>query len=602
MAENLLFGLAAIIALGIAAQWLSWRLHFPAILLLLIFGIFAGPIFNLVNPDIIFGDLLMPMVSVSVAIILFEGGLSLRIDELRRVGHIVRNLTTIGIIVTGILASLGAYYIVGFEKGPAILVGAILVVTGPTVIIPMLRQIRPIGSVGSITKWEGIVNDPLGAILAVLVFELLFSINVQNGTYLVIISAAKAMILGSLVGLAGAAFMVLLLRYYLIPDFLQNPVSLMVVVMTHAVANAIQPESGLLAVTLMGIALANQKFVSIKNITEFKESLRVILISSLFIILASRLSIEQLLLFKGSNWLFVLFLIVIVRPVAVMISTVKSSLKLNERVFLSWMAPRGIVAAAVSSVFAVRLLKMGYADAAQIVPLIFQVIIGTVAVYGISALPLARMLKLSQANPQGILFIGAQNWAQDIARVLRDEKFKVALIDSNWVHVTTARKAGCTTYYANALSEDLLYELQLDGIGRLFAMTPNDEVNSLAALHFADLFDRNEVFQLQPESHSSSQKSGGIPSHLRGRFLFDEKATFDYLTGRFQAGAVVKKTDITDEFTYDNFKNIYGNSALPLLVITESKKLKIFTADTGHTPQPGQILISIVDPPPANGR
>ena len=592
MAEELLLGLGSIIALGIAAQWLSWRLRFPAILLLLIFGIIAGPVWGIVEPDTLFGDLLFPLVSVSVAIILFEGGLSLRIAELRQVGTVVRNLTTIGIIVTWILATLAAIIIIGLPWRLAAFLGAILVVTGPTVIIPLLRQIRPMGNVGPIIRWEGIVNDPFGAILAVVVFEALLAGGIGESNTLAIIGVVKALFFGGAIGLGGALVMVLLLRYYLIPDFLQNPVSLMFVVVSYVTANMAQAESGLLAVTIMGIALANQKYVSIKHITEFKENLRVLLISSLFIILAARLTVEHLKLFDLTNWLYVIVLILVVRPVAVYLSTLGSSLNIKEKIFLGWMAPRGIVAAAVSSVFAVRMAEIGYPNTENLVALVFQVIIGTVAIYGISALLVARALKLSQANPQGVLFIGAQPWVQSLAAALRDEGFKVALVDSNWLNITSARKAGCRAYYADALSENLLGDLQLDGIGRLMALTPNDEVNALAALHFVDIFGRNDVYQLPPGNMAKKR----IASHLRGRFLFAEQANYDHLTERFQAGAVVKKTEITEEFDYKDFLKYYGGSAMPLLAITESGSLKIFTLDSKPSLQPGQKLVSIVRP------
>jgi hypothetical protein len=216
-------------------------------------------------------------------------------------------------------------------------------------------------------------------------------------------------------------------------------------------------------------------------------------------------------------------------------------------------------------------------------------------IYGLTAAPVARMLKVSESDPQGILFIGAQRWAQEIAKVLRDEGLKVALVDSNWSHVTEARKTGCRVYYSNALSENFLSEVQLDGIGRLFALTSNDEVNALAALHFADLFERNDVFQLPPENRSSGQRSGGIAPHLRGRYLFDEKATYKYLTEKFNKGAVVKKTDITEEFNFDHFVKKYGESFIPVALITESGNLRSYTTEVGAKPQPGQKLISIVD-------
>lgn len=595
MSEHLLLGLATIIVLGIVAQWLAWRLHLPAILLLLIFGIMAGPVSGILNPDELFGDLLFPLVSVSVAIIIFEGGLSLRIFELRRVGSVVRNLITVGIFITWSLTALAAYFVVGLQLAPAILLGAILVVSGPTVIIPLLRHVKPIGNIGSIVKWEGIVNDPIGAILAVLVFEVILAGGMREGSSLAIWGVVKAVIAGGMIGLAGASVLVILLKRYLIPDFLQNPVALMLVIICYTASNAILTESGLLAVTIMGIALANQKFVSIRDITEFKESLRVLLISCLFIILASRLTFEQLSLFNAANWIFVGILIVIIRPAAVFVSALRSDLKWRERLFLAWMAPRGIVAAAVISVFAIRMTEIGIPNSESLMPLTFQVIIGTVAIYGITAPFVARWLKVAKPDPQGVLFAGAQPWVQKIANTLKAEGFHVALVDSNWLNITTARSNGFSAYYANVLSENLLQDIQLDGIGRLLALIPNDEVNSLATLHFEDIFGRSEVYQLPLTAKSSVESRGVMPKHLRGRFLFDKKATCDYLEVRFRAGAVVKKNSITEEFDFAAFKSKCGEDALPIFIITESGDLKVWTAIYQPIPEPGEKLISIVD-------
>jgi len=596
MSEHLLVGLASIIVLGIIAQWFAWRAHLPSILVLLILGIAAGPVLGLVNPDTLFGDLLFPLVSVSVAIILFEGGLNLRLSELRQIGKTVRNLTTVGILVTWLLSAAGAFWVVGLRPGPAILVGAILVVSGPTVIIPLLRHIRPSGKIGSIIKWEGIVNDPIGAILAVLVYEAIVAGSMQEGTSQVILGVFQAAFFGTLLGLAGAGLMVLLLKRYLIPDFLQNPVSLMIVLMSFMASNAIQGESGLLAVTVMGVALVNQRFVSIRHIIEFKENLRVLIISSLFIILAARLTMEQLALFDAVNWIFVGLLIFIVRPAAVLASTVGSLRTWRERVFLSWMAPRGIVAAAVASVFAIRLENLGFGQCEAIIPVTFQVIIGTVALYGLTAPLLARWLKLATPNPQGILLAGAQPWVRDIAGILSSEGFKVIMVDSNWSNVTAARKEGMTAYYANILSENLMHDIQLDGIGRILAMTPNDEVNSLSCLHFMDIFGRSEVYQLPTVKQNAARRKGAMARHLHGRHLFDESATYQEMTRKFQEGAIVKKTSLTEEFGYDDFVERYGESVLPLFIKGDSGQLSVMAADTKPSPQPGQILISLVFP------
>jgi len=287
MTEHLLTGLASIVVLGILAQWLAWRLHLPAILLLLVFGVVAGPVTGILDPDLVFGDLLFPLVSISVAIILFEGGLNLKVSELKNARSVISGLVSTGIIITWILAAAGAHFIAGLELRLAVLLGAVLVVSGPTVIIPLLRQIRPLGNIGSIMKWEGIINDPIGALLAVLVFEVILLGGAEGGTAVVITGVLKAIVLGGGIGVAGAGVIVLLLRRYYIPDFLQNPVSLMLVVVCYVASEAIQPESGLLSVTVMGIALANQQFVSIRHILEFKENLRVLLIASLFIACSS---------------------------------------------------------------------------------------------------------------------------------------------------------------------------------------------------------------------------------------------------------------------------------------------------------------------------
>lgn len=595
MSEHLLIDLAVIVALGILAQWLAWRMHLPAILLLLLFGLLAGPVTGALNPDVIFGDLLFPVVSVFVAIVLFEGGLSLKFRELRTVGATVVYLSTIGALVTWALAAAAAHYIVGLSPGLSILLGAILIVSGPTVIIPLLRQIRPNRRVGSIAKWEGIVNDPIGAIMAALVFEALLAGGFEESVGMIALVALKSIFLGLLVGVLAAVVIVVLMRRRLLPDFLQSPVTLMLVIVSYVTADVLQSESGLLAVTAMGIALANQKYVSIKRISEFKENLRALLIATLFIMLAARLPAEQVHLTDISSWLFVGALILVVRPLATLASTWGSGLSWNERAFLAWMAPRGIVAAAVVSLFSLKLENAGFVGAGELAPLTFVVIIGTVSVYGLSAPFLARKLKVAQPNPQGVLFAGAHHWAREIASALDKKGLKVALVDTNWENISIARQAGLSAHYGNVLDEDFLYEVDLEGIGRLLSMTPNDEVNSLAALHFEELFGRDEVYQLCPAKQGSAAQAD-MPRHLRGHYLFAEDATFADLEQRFRAGAIVKNTSLTEEYTFASFGDMYGAGALPLMIIDENKKLKILTIESDISPEDGDTLVSVVIP------
>ena len=596
MSEHLLMGLAAIIVLGIGAQWLAWRISLPGILLLLIFGFIAGPVTGLIDPNELFGNLLLPLVSVTVAIILFEGGLSLKFSEVKEVTAVIRNLVTVGVLVSWVLTSLASYLIFGLGLQISILLGAILVVTGPTVIIPLLRHVRPSGRVGSIIKWEGIIIDPIGAVLAVLVFEVIISGGLEKATAQVVLSIFKTLVIGTVLGLAEAKLVIVILKRHWVPDFLQNPVSLMIVVFVFVCSNVIQVESGLLSVTLMGIALANQKWVSLKHIVEFKENLRVLFISSLFIILASRLTIDELsyvLNFKG--FIFLVLMILVVRPLSIFISTYFTDLNLKEKLFLSWMAPRGIVAAAVASVFALRLVEAGYEQAERIIDITFLVITGTVAIYGLTAFKVARRLGLAKPNPQGLLIVGAHIWARSIAKFLHENGFQVSLVDSNWANVSAARQEGLQAYYENILLEDISEDIELDGIGKLIALTRNDEVNSLAALHFIEDFGRSQVYQLPKLSKFSARSEESIPQHLRGRLLFGAEATFSYLDSKFASGALLKKTPLTDEFNYDSFQSLYGEKALPLFIIKESGELVVLALDNMPTPLPGQYLISLVD-------
>jgi NhaP-type Na+/H+ or K+/H+ antiporter len=594
LSQHILIALASIVTLGIAAVWLAWRIHLPSILLLLIFGFVAGPITGFLDPDAIFGELLFPIVSISVAIILFEGGMSLRLQELGGIGRVVRNLVTVGALLTWVLGAAAAHYIIGLDLQLAVLLGAILVVTGPTVIVPLLRHVRPVHQIGSTLKWEGILIDPIGAVLAVLVFEALLAGEVDAAATAVALALLKTIAIVGVLAALGAGLLVLLMHRQWVPEFLESPLALMVVVASFAVSNILQPESGLLTATLMGVAVANQKVVGIGHILEFKENLRVLLISGLFILLAARLQIEDLRQIGIPELGFLAALILLVRPAAVALSSFRSEFNWRERALLSWIAPRGIVAAAVSSIFALELAEAGYAGADRLVAITFMVIIGTVAIYGLTAAPVARWLGVAQTDPQGVLIVGAHPWAREIAQELKDEGIPVRLVDTNYANIAEARMAGLPVYYGSALTEGTLANIELEGIGRLLALTSNDEVNSLTALHFSEVFGDNGVYQLPPEQLTASTKQV-VSQHLRGRFLFDPDTTYWQLTARFDAGADVKTTNLTEAFNFQTFRERYRD-AIPLFLIGEGGSLTIFTVKDPPEPSPGQRVVAVVDP------
>ena len=608
-----LLTIAAVVVLGIGAQWLAWRTRFPSILLLLGFGFLAGPVTGFLPQDALQGEWLFPFVSLAVGIILFEGGLTLRFDEFKEVGRAVVNLITVGVLVTGVLGAVGAHYLAGFTWEVAIVLGALLTVTGPTVVLPLLRHVRPSGRVGTIAKWEGITIDPIGAILAVLVLEAVILIHEPaeaagaHGSVWGALATGLAyeVVVGVGVAALSAGLLILLLHRRLVPDWLQNPVALMVVVAAFAISNSLQEEAGLLEATLLGIIMANQKVVSVRRIVEFKEDLRVLLISLLFIVLSARLdrSAFEIMLAPGPL-LFLALLMLVVRPLAVAVSSWKTGLTWKEQGFLAWLAPRGIVAAAVASLFSFRLAEFFPADAERIVPVVFLVIVGTVAVYGLTISPLARWLGLAQPDPQGLLFVGAQAWVRRVATALHELGVQVLLIDANARNVRQARKAGLPAQRANILAEGVIDDIKLGGIGRMLAVTPNDEVNSLAALHFGEVFESDEVYQLPMRSDGvgtgAFNPSSEIPRHLRGRPLFGSDATFTSFDERFEAGAQVYVVRLTEQQTLAALHEVAEETALTPLFLVRGEEVRVFAEDADISPQPNDVIVVLSDEDPAS--
>ncbi|NND72563.1 MAG: PTS transporter subunit EIIA [Rhodothermales bacterium] len=615
MTHDVLTGIVLVLVLGIGSQWLAWRIRVPSILLLLVVGFIAGPVTRIIDPAGLQGDWVFAFVSISIGVILFEGGLSLRLSELREVGTAVLNLITIGVMITWTLASLGAYFILGLNISLAILLGAILTVTGPTVVIPLLRHVRPTGRVRAIAKWEGITIDPVGAILAVLVLDTILILNDAGAAGIeltgfgpVALHAVKGLLLTitTSIGISavGAATLIILLRRRLVPDYLQSSIALAIVVGTFALSNVLQQESGLLEVTLLGIIMANQKYVPTRRISDFKEDLQVLLIAALFIVLSARLELTALEFINGRAIIFLVILIVLVRPIAVWVSAFRTTLSGRETTFLAWIAPRGIVAAAVASLFSFELEEVFPAQAESLVPIVFLIIVGTVAVYGLTLSPMARYLGLADQNPNGLLILGAHAWARKIASTLQDLGIKVIIIDINSKNIDLAKQQGLDAEIANAVSETVLDELDLNGIGNFLAMTPNDEVNTLAALNFTEIFESNDVLQLDARIvKNKSESDRDNTSSLRGRSLFGEGVTFFSINEMYDHGAIVEVVEITSTLTYEMIREQFGEDTVLLFAIRGSEVL-INASDTNINPVPGDkiVLLAMADSDEAPGR
>ncbi|REK21516.1 MAG: sodium:proton antiporter [Actinobacteria bacterium] len=592
MNDTVLLGIAGIVIIGVLTQWLSVRLRIPSILLLLAAGILAGPVFGWLDPDELFGELLEPFVSLAVGVILFEGGLSLRLRELEGVANVTWRLVSIGAVATWFVVGAAAALLFDMPAAIAALLGAILVVSGPTVVIPLLREVRPTRPLGAILKWEGIVIDAVGAMLAVIVFEAILQGQVTRPLAETIREIVIFLLVGVGVGAAVAAIMVPLLRRFQIPDFLHSGVSLMMALTAFTAANSIQSEAGLLATIVLGFAVANQRSVSVRSIVEFSETLRVLLIAVLFIVLAARLEIDAMLALGGAGLVFLLIVIVVARPLATWLSTVGSKLNWRERLFLSGVAPRGIVAASISAVFASELAEADFEGAETIVPAAFLVIIGTVAVYGFAAAPLAKWLGVAQPPAHGVVVVGAGYVAREIALGLAEAQIPVTVVATNRSDDYTARMAGLDTTYTTLLGEHIDEPL-LEGVAMALALTPNDEYNSLVSLRLADHLGQGATFQLAPSRESESSGTQR-PPELRGRLLFDEELDHQRLATLLHDGYVLKATQLSDEFDFDAYLGNSVGDVYPLFVVDGSGGLRASTIQETETkPQPGEKVIGL---------
>ena len=602
--EFLLY-LAMIPALGITAQWIAWRTRLPGILLLLVFGMALG---HFIEPDHFLQDLtggndlagprlLFPLVSLSVAVIMLEGGLSLNLKELRESGRSAFRLCTIGALISCIGATIAAHYILDFGWRLSALLGAILVVTGPTVIGPLLRQVRPSKRVGTTLKWEGIVIDPIGAVLAVLVFDQLMMHSSQPSLGSAAFMLFETATVGTGLGIAGGLILVFAFRHYLIPDHLQGVASLAIGLLIFAISDHIASESGLISVTVLGLWLSNSTSLNVESIIEFKENLRTLLIGCLFIALGSRVNIEEVIALGLPGLIFLAVLILLVRPVSVYLSLIGTSLHLREKAFIAGMAPRGIVAAAVSSVFALEMeslpANLAIEGANHLDTVTFLVIFGTVATYGLAASPLAKFLGLSQDRNDGILIAGADAWTRDFAQEFKKLGLPVLLVDTNYNKVAKARIAGLDAVCANILNEHVREDLELNGIGKLMALTQNDEVNSLAVRECQTLFGSANLYQLTfRKQNRHSQR--GLTRNLMGRELFEPELTFSKMEDFHEVGATFKTTTLSKNYTYHDFIEHYRNGAKLLCVIDEYKKLSVNTVEHQLQPTEGQTIIALV--------
>ncbi|MAM41636.1 MAG: sodium:proton antiporter [Altererythrobacter sp.] len=594
MEQTLVIALVGI--LGIGAQWLAWRTGLPAIVLMLIAGFLAGPVLGVFDPEHAFGGLLEPMVAIGVALILFEGGLSLDFRELRHTGSAVGRLATIGVALGWLFGALAGIYIAGLAPEVAILFGGILVVTGPTVVIPLLRQSSIKSRPASILKWEAIVNDPTGALCAVIAYEYFRKVAEQPGATLfeVVPPLIIAAIIAGLIGYVAALAIAWSFPRGAVPEYLKVPVLLTAVIGVFVISNLIEHEAGLVAVTVMGVALANMNVTSLRSIHPFKENIAVLLVSGIFILLSASLSIEDI---RYINWpiaWFLLALLFLVRPATILLSLLGSNIPWNERLFLAWIAPRGIVLVAISGLFALRLSDLGFSDGNLLIGLSFAVVVVTIVAHGFTADFVAKLLKVKGTTRPGILVVGSTPWTVALAEQMQDMKAPVMVVDPSWQRLALARQKGIPTYHGEILNEATEHNLELAPYQNLVAATENEAYNALVCNEFAHEIGRDSVFQLGESADGEDRHS--LPESLRGRALFESGFGVEDVSERQRQGWVFRKTRLSEEFDFEKMQEKLPDAANMLLLVRDNGNIRFFTHAARPEPRAGDVILSFSPP------
>ncbi len=592
--------LALVGVLGVGSQWLAWRLRLPAIVLMLAAGLAVGPGLGVLNPAEQFGDMLQPMVAIAVAIILFEGGIVLNLHSLSDAAKGVRRLVIVGAPLGWLASTLVLHYVAGLGWASSAVFGGIMIVTGPTVIAPLLRQARLQKRPAALLQWEAIVNDPVGALAAVLAFEVVVVLNSAESAG----HAAQQLVLGigfaSILGVLGGWGIAKSFRRGWVPEYMKIPVLFVVLIAVFAASDAVLHESGLLAVTIMGLWIANSDLPSYVELRRFKEHATVLLVSGVFILLSANMSAATLAALDWRAALFVLAVIFIARLLPVLAALAFTNVPWKERLLVAMTGPRGVVLVAVAGLFGERLAELGIVDGARIAPLAFALVLATVVLHGFTLTPVARALGLTAGTTPGVLILGGSRWSVALAQALEKLDLQVLLADPNHAHLRSAREAGVPVYYGDILSEAAEDRLDLVAFDTLISATDNDAYNTLVATDLAPEFGRSNVFQLRRVRETSSRHA--LPVTLGGRAICGDETFFE-LNAKMAEGWVFRSTNLTEEFSADDWRAEHPD-AIPVAVLGKGGGLRLLGPKETLRDVTGAQVLAFGPPRPdlANGQ
>ncbi len=596
--------LAGIIILGIVAQWVAWRFKLPAILPLILIGLLVGPIATLYTEDgskliepvwngkqgLFPGEGLYYFVSLAISIILFEGGLTLKRSEIYNVGPVITKLITVGTLVTFFGAGIAAHFIFDLSWQISFLFSALVIVTGPTVITPILRNIPLKKDVSAILKWEGILIDPIGALVAVLVFEFISVGEGQAYTKTALIEFGKILLFGCTFGFTFAHALAFAIKRNYIPHYLLNVVSLSVVLLVFVESDVFAHESGLLAVVVMGMVMGNMNLPNLKELLYFKESLSVLLISILFILLAANINMSDMeLIYNWNTAILFLVIVFLIRPLGVFLSTYGSGLKMNEKAFIGWVGPRGIVAAGIASLFGSKLMAKGEPGAEYITPLVFMIVLGTVLLNATTARLIAKWIGVFLERSEGILIIGASKVSRIIASYLKNNNRHVVVIDNNETNIEKCKNMGLEAFAANIYSDNLTDNIELNDVGYLMALTGNSDINKYAIDKFQSEFGENGSFRLVDSDEM------GDPENNPKEGLFSHTDDFIKLTEAARKFPTIHEIKLKDQEHYEGLIEITkaDDNIIPLFLKAPDGDLQIIPSfsKTFKDIKPGYQLV-----------
>jgi NhaP-type Na+/H+ or K+/H+ antiporter len=578
--NDILAGLGLVIVLAVGSQLVADRFRLPAIVLLLPAGFVAGAITDDVHPEALFGNAFQPIVSLGVGLILFEAGLRLRLDELGDgVRAVVARLIPIGVAVSGVGVAVAVNLLFGLGWGVSVVLGAVLLVSGPTVVLPLLAFVRPTDRVRAVLKWEGVLIDPIGALLGVLAFTAVRA-GIGGKHPFAPGGLFGGIAVGLIVGGLGALILMLLLRGTQRSSSRQGvPIALMVVAAALVGANLIRDDSGFVATTVMGMVMANQTRIDVSEILEFQGTVVQLLIGILFVLISASVAPDTVTDLLPQGLALIAIMVLLLRPLAVVLGTARSSLDRNERAFMAWLAPRGIVAAATASAFGQQLANAGIPGAERILPIAFIAIFGTVVVYGLTALPLGRALKLAGAGTTVVLLVGGQAWVRAIARALKGAGLGVRLWTGQAAEQEAARAEGLAAGNARLGVDLASREEELEEVTDALVLTHDDDFNALAAFELRKELGGDHVYRLA----AGPDLLDLVPKYAEGGVLFSADLTHAELSRRFEAGAEVVALPAP------------ANGHEPLFVVGADGELRVVTATRPATPRPGDTIIGLTD-------